>query len=1086
MDTFLIWLGENALKGTLVTAIVFFVLLFFSHKIPAAYKYKLWYLSAVRFIMVPVFFLSFSFYALLPSFAPEEQALIQAPQVEQPTNTLMDSSALENVEQNISPLSSETASKSWIATTTTVIEENISLILFGLWAIGALGIIMLFVIRNIWAHSLMKRLTPLNNEKINAYIGDSCKLAGINRKFTLYETELTGSPVLLGFFKPKLLIPKNLLNKLKSQEFRYILLHEFMHMKKHDILINWLFGIVCALQWFNPFAWYAFTRMKSDREEARDANVLSLLDKKELKEYGSLILKLSNLCGSGANFAESVGIMEKNKKIKRRITMIKKFKTMPFRSTLLAVAIIGAVGVSCLSEKKSNNASNPKNEKDVHAEAIADQAKENQKTVLKPEDILAKMAKAYATCKSYQDTGTVKTVFIQTTGERIIEKPFTTAFVRPDQFRFEYKKKVDSYLKEKPCYIVWRKGSEVLTWFNARSDVIEKAKSLSMAISGATGVSGSSAHTIPALLLPEIGGSKLSVIKEAKMLKDGIFDNVKCFRIQGKFTISHDNGKVVRKPTTIWIDKHTFLVRRIDKETVFTKANFRTKKTTIYYPSLNGSIPNKMLELDPPGGSKMLKRMRLAKKAPSLSPNSPMGNSLSDKKEARRILMIGYGLSAKQAAEQEQKLLKNPDDLNTITMLLAYYRRDNTAGQKRAKYLLWMIEHHPDAVIFDSYVGRLDAKFKATANTARKLWIEQIKKNPNNLQALWNAASSVSSIDKKLAEKFYIKGQSLDAENPKWAERLGYYYFWSKQPEKALNEFRKAYSKNKDNFYIISRMARSAFDCGKIQEAGKYALEMQRLAATYGDRNENYAKLLFNANLILGRIALKQGRTGEAGKYLLKAGKTPASLKGMPDFTLAKGLLVAGEKTIVLQFLQSCSRFWDKALCKKWIKQINEGKVPDFKYNPYAYKTKNEKVVKLIKQLKDKDPKVPEVNHKAAYITASSVGKSAVLAANSWLSLIDNGQYGGSWDNAAEHFKAAISKKQWERAIQTVRKPLGKNLSRKLISKKYYTSLPGAPDGKYTVIQFKSSFENKKSAIETITPMMGKDGKWRVSGYYIK
>jgi ribosomal protein S17E len=46
--------------------------------------------------------------------------------------------------------------------------------------------------------------------------------------------------------------------------------------------------------------------------------------------------------------------------------------------------------------------------------------------------------------------------------------------------------------------------------------------------------------------------------------------------------------------------------------------------------------------------------------------------------------------------------------------------------------------------------------------------------------------------------------------------------------------------------------------------------------------------------------------------------------------------------------------------------------------------------------------------------------------------------------------------------------------------------LIGAPDGEYIVIQFETSFENKKAAIETVTPMMDKDWRWRVSGYYIK
>lgn len=112
--------------------------------------------------------------------------------------------------------------------------------------------------------------------------------------------------------------------------------------------------------------------------------------------------------------------------------------------------------------------------------------------------------------------------------------------------------------------------------------------------------------------------------------------------------------------------------------------------------------------------------------------------------------------------------------------------------------------------------------------------------------------------------------------------------------------------------------------------------------------------------------------------------------------------------------------------------------------------------------------------------------KEAVAAAMSWLSLIDAGKYGESWEEAAQLFKGAVPKAQWVQTIQAGRKPFGANLSRKLKSQDYGTSLPGAPDGEYVVIQFKASFENKQSAIETITPMLDKDGQWRVSGYYMK
>jgi len=112
--------------------------------------------------------------------------------------------------------------------------------------------------------------------------------------------------------------------------------------------------------------------------------------------------------------------------------------------------------------------------------------------------------------------------------------------------------------------------------------------------------------------------------------------------------------------------------------------------------------------------------------------------------------------------------------------------------------------------------------------------------------------------------------------------------------------------------------------------------------------------------------------------------------------------------------------------------------------------------------------------------------KIAVVAAEKWLATIDNGQYAGSWQEAATYFRNAVSKEQWVQSLQAVRKPLGKLQSRQVLSKSYRISLPGAPDGEYVVIQFKTSFENKASAVETVTPMMDKDGKWRVSGYFIK
>ena len=112
--------------------------------------------------------------------------------------------------------------------------------------------------------------------------------------------------------------------------------------------------------------------------------------------------------------------------------------------------------------------------------------------------------------------------------------------------------------------------------------------------------------------------------------------------------------------------------------------------------------------------------------------------------------------------------------------------------------------------------------------------------------------------------------------------------------------------------------------------------------------------------------------------------------------------------------------------------------------------------------------------------------QAAIAAAEKWLELTDNGRYDESWEQASAFLKAVIPKPRWLENIEPRRDAMGKMVSRTLTSTRYATSLPSAPDGEYVMIQYQTVFENKKSAVETITPMLDKDGKWRVFGYFIQ
>ena len=119
-------------------------------------------------------------------------------------------------------------------------------------------------------------------------------------------------------------------------------------------------------------------------------------------------------------------------------------------------------------------------------------------------------------------------------------------------------------------------------------------------------------------------------------------------------------------------------------------------------------------------------------------------------------------------------------------------------------------------------------------------------------------------------------------------------------------------------------------------------------------------------------------------------------------------------------------------------------------------------------------------------LAGGSPEELATQSAERWLSLTDGGKYDESYGEASQYFQHAVSADQWRTSMHAVRDPLGKLISRKLKNSQFTETLPGAPDGKYVVLQYDAKFEHKQSAVETVTPMLDSDGQWRVSGYFIK
>jgi hypothetical protein len=200
-------------------------------------------------------------------------------------------------------------------------------------------------------------------------------------------------------------------------------------------------------------------------------------------------------------------------------------------------------------------------------------------------DVVARVVAAYRTCATYRDTGVVRTVYFEETGQRTQNRPFKTAFVRPDSFRFEF---TDSFLGKTTRYIVSQQGADVRRWWDVEPGT-RTLESLDMGLAGATGVSGGSAHVVPSLLLPEaVSGRSLKDMTDVKRLDDAPCGSAVCARLEGFWG---------REKRTLWVDLGSFQLRRIDSATVFPK--FRTEQTTTYEPTFNQAVSPDSLSFDP-------------------------------------------------------------------------------------------------------------------------------------------------------------------------------------------------------------------------------------------------------------------------------------------------------------------------------------------------------------------------------------------------------------------------------------------------------------------------------------------------------
>lgn len=217
-------------------------------------------------------------------------------------------------------------------------------ILFYLWLIGAIVFFIIYIYTNIKNRKRYSFVNAVTDKKV-LDIFEFCKeKMNIKSNLKLIKDDKIYSPMIYGIFKAYLILPERELKGLEEKDIRNIILHEMVHYKNKDILVNIITTFIQIIHWFNPIIWIGFAKMRQDREIACDTKVLSHLEPWEYKDYGETIIKLLRNYNNSIGTSLEVGFLHNREYLKERINNIISFKNISKKRILL-----GSISIFFLS-----------------------------------------------------------------------------------------------------------------------------------------------------------------------------------------------------------------------------------------------------------------------------------------------------------------------------------------------------------------------------------------------------------------------------------------------------------------------------------------------------------------------------------------------------------------------------------------------------------------------------------------------------------------------------------------------------------------------------------------------------------------
>ncbi len=372
VPSFLLWLGKTSLMASVVVILILGIKTLLQDRLPVKWQYALWLVLIMRLILPWAPESSFSLYNLFPKAtnSSTENMFINVGDYEITSSALL----TEDEEMNGSNHSTGV-----VAPVEDMLgEDTVGVENAGVWQQQALLLseipwlyVSVFLVWLFGVSILAFKIWKMNRKFIRVHIRNGlkedahtlqylkeCKESmGIRRAIELKVTDAVEGPALIGVFRPQILLPASVEKEFSEKELKYIFLHELVHYKRKDILVNWVMLFLLVVHWFNPVLWYAYRRMREDQELSCDHKAISYVKGSEVKEYGYTIIKLltkrSNIPNSHllvtANFSSD------KLQIKRRIMMITKFRRKSILWSALGLVVVATFMLVALTNAKADS-----------------------------------------------------------------------------------------------------------------------------------------------------------------------------------------------------------------------------------------------------------------------------------------------------------------------------------------------------------------------------------------------------------------------------------------------------------------------------------------------------------------------------------------------------------------------------------------------------------------------------------------------------------------------------------------------------------------------------------------------------------